>query len=78
MTVEELKKRLEADNIPRDMYSLLIGGFPNESFCLVKNEANWEVYYSERGNKRGAKHFEKEAEACEYLYKKLSRYSEKV
>ena len=29
MTVEELKKRLDAIGVPDDLYSLLIGGFPN-------------------------------------------------
>lgn len=75
MTINELKELLEKKNVPQHIYSLMIGGFPNEAFCLVKNENNWEVYYSERGKKRGAKQFSNETEACEYLEKKLNKYA---
>lgn len=75
MTVEELKKRLDAIGVPEDLYSLLIGGFPNEAWCLIKNEDGWEVYYSERGNKRGARQFKSESDACDYLDKKVRKYT---
>lgn len=75
MNVTELKVRLDAKKIPNNMYSLLVGGYPNEAFCLVQNEYGWEVYYSERGKKRGAKQFSTESAACEYLEKKLDKYS---
>lgn len=57
------------------MYSLLIGGFPNEAFCLIEIEDGREVYYSERGKKNGIKQYASESEACEYMYKKLIKYS---
>ena len=57
------------------MYSLLIGGFPNEAYCLIKKENGWEVYYSECGAKRGIKQFASESAACEYMYEKLSKYA---
>ena len=63
-------------NIPSDMYSLLKGGFPRESYCLVKNLTNWEVYYSKRGTKQGVRIFETEDEACEYLLKKLEQFAQ--
>ena len=75
MTVEELKKQLDAIGVPDDLYSLLIGGFPNEAWCLIKNEDDWEVYYSERGNKRGARQFASESDACEYLDKRVRKYA---
>ncbi len=75
MTVEELKKRLDAIGVPDDLYSILIGGFPNEAWCLIKNEDGWEVYYSERGNKRGARQFESEADACEYMEERVRKYA---
>lgn len=55
MTVNELEKILIQKDVPQNMYSILVGGFPNEAFCLVKSDSAWEVYYSERGQKRGAK-----------------------
>lgn len=75
MTVEELKKQLDAIGVPDDLYSLLIGGFPNEAYCLIKNEDGWEVYYSERGQKSDAQQFENESEACEYLFEELKIYA---
>ena len=75
MTVEELKKRLDAIGVLDDLYSILIGGFPNEAWCLIKNEDGWEVYYSERGNKRGARQFESEADACEYMEERVRKYA---
>ncbi len=75
MTVEELKRRLNEMNIPEDMYSLMIDGYPNESFCLIKTDNGWEVYYSERGQKSSAREFSSESEACEYLEHKLKKYA---
>lgn len=52
MTVNELEKILIQKDVPQNMYSILVGGFPNEAFCLVKSDSAWEVYYSERGQKK--------------------------
>ena len=75
MTIRELRNKLEEEGVPENMYSLLIGGFPNEAFCLIEIEDGWEVYYSERGKKRGAKQYASASEACEYMYKKLRKYA---
>lgn len=68
MTVSELEKELEMMEIPNELYSIMVGGLPNEKLCLVK-EDTWQVYYSERGNKSGLKVFETESEACEFFAK---------
>ncbi len=75
MTTQELKNKLKEEGVPENMYSWLIGGFPNEAYCLIKKENGWEVYYSERGKKRGTKQFDRESEACEYMYQKLNKYA---
>ena len=75
MTVEELKKQLDAIGVPDDLYSLLIGGFQNEAYCLIKNEDGWEVYYSERGEKSDIQQFASESEACEYMLEELKPYA---
>ena len=75
MTILELKNQLENESIPQYMYSLLSGGFPNEAYCLTERNGMWEVYYSERGNKRGQKQFSTENDACEYFYKKVKKYA---
>ena len=73
MTVIELEKSLKEICVPEDLYSIMIGGLPNEKLCIVKND-KWEVYYSERGKKTGMKLFETEADACEYFLKKVKKY----
>jgi hypothetical protein len=71
MNKKELEIRLIKEGIRADSYHLE-GGLPNESFTLNKNGNQWEVYYSERGNKTDLRVFESEEEACEYLYKELT------
>lgn len=74
MTVNELKNKLNEAGVPRDLYSIMVGGLPNERLCIV-NEEMWQVYYSERGKKVGQKFFKIEEEACEYFWEKMKRYS---
>lgn len=50
MTVNELKNKLDEIGVSQDLYSIMIGGLPNERLCIVKEEM-WQVYYSERGKK---------------------------
>ncbi len=76
MNINELKQKLHNEGVPSDLYSLLIGGYPNEAYCLVRNSIDdWEVYYSERGQKSGERHFQIESEACDYLYRKLHKHA---
>lgn len=75
MTIMELKRILLEWEVPENLYSIMVGGLPNERLCLVKNcDKKWEIYYSERGRKSGLKLFESEEEACEYFLRKMSRY----
>ena len=74
MTIVELEKELNKIGVPKELYSLMIGGFPNEKLCIVKEET-WQVYYSERGHKSGLKVFDTETEACEFFLRKMKRYS---
>ena len=48
MTVEQLEKELEMMEVPQELYSIMVGGLPNEKLCIAK-EDKWQVYYSERG-----------------------------
>lgn len=76
MTIIELESELEKLGVPSDLYSIMIGGLPNEKLCIVR-EDKWKVYYSERGSKNGLKIFETETEACEYFFSKMKRYATK-
>ena len=76
MNVLELKRMLDEINCPRDSYSILKGGFPNEQYCLTNENDEWEVYYSERGRKSEVKKFENESDACEYFFNKLKKHSQ--
>ena len=51
MLVNELKNKLDEIGVPQGLYSIMIGGLPNERLCIVKEEM-WQVYYSERGKKQ--------------------------
>ena len=57
MKINELTERLNEMGTVRNAYSIFWNG------------SEWEVYYSERGKKRGAKKFLDESEACEYFLK---------
>lgn len=70
MTINELEKKLNEIGVSQDLYSIMVGGLPNERLCIVKGDM-WQVYYSERGKRVGQKVFEKEEDACEYFYRKL-------
>lgn len=75
MKIKDLEQELIAINVPKDIYSILKGGLPNEQYCISKDGDNWEVYYSERGNKSGLIIFDNEDMACEYFYKKVTKYA---
>ena len=67
MNLKELKKKLDEQNVPTDMYSLN-GWNPNEMMCIERKDQKWQVYCSERGMKTGMKIFKREVDACQYLY----------
>ena len=50
MDVEKLRQELERLEIPENTYSILTGGFPSETLCLVY-EDKWKIYYSEHGQR---------------------------
>ncbi|MGN0693424.1 MAG: hypothetical protein ACI4LK_00730 [Lentihominibacter sp.] len=75
MTLEELKIKLQAFNVPTNLYSITTGGLPNERLCIINEGGMWQVYYGERGIKSGLKSFETENEACDYFWRKVSRYA---
>lgn len=70
MKYRELKQRLIDENISQYYYSF-DKEYPNEAFCIIKKDAIWQVYYSEKGNKTGLKEFFSEEEACDYFYDEL-------
>lgn len=72
MKVFELEEKLNKLGIPKDTYSILKGGLPNERLCIVKEEKRC-VYYSEKGRRSGLKKFQTETEACEYFFEKIKR-----
>lgn len=78
MTKTELENELKKSGVNPKYYSLY-EGLPNETYCLNNVEGEWEVCYSERGNKNGLKKFESESLAFEYFYNLLvPRYSNSI
>lgn len=57
MKVNELTERLNEMEVARNVYSINSVEYPNEAYSIFWNGSEWEVYYSERGKKRGIKKF---------------------
>jgi hypothetical protein len=74
MRRDELEAAIRKANIPPNAYSLN-GGHPNEAFVLSHEGRSWSVYYSERGLETDRKTFSTEAEACDELWRQLSKYA---
>lgn len=69
MKVNELAERLNEMGVARNVYSINRVEYPNETYSIFWNGSEWEVYYSERGKKRGINKFLGESEACEHFLK---------
>ncbi len=70
MNKNELTFKLAQAGVRSDVYCL-DGGLPSEAYCLNRTPEGWEVYYSERGVKTDLRLFDKEEDACSYLYRLL-------
>lgn len=70
MTTEELRTLLIEEGFRSDSYCLE-GGLPSEAYCLENRRSEWEVYYSERGDRSGERTFSSESEACANLLERL-------
>jgi len=72
MRLTELEFTMATLPVPKDAYSL-VGGLPNEAYCIERIDSSWRVYYSERGNRSSLRSFDSEEEACEYFYNWLKK-----
>lgn len=71
MNFEELKYKIEQNNIPDNWYSLDDGLKP-DACILYKNYAQWEYFYlDERGGRNDLRIFYKDDEAFDFLWSKL-------
>ena len=75
MRVSGLRERLNEMGVAGDIYAINSVEYPNEAYSIFWNGSEWEVYYSERGQKRGIKKFFDESEACEYFLKQIGMSS---
>lgn len=57
---------LVAEGVRRDAYDFS-GDFGSEAYVLRAAASGWEVFYSERGQKRALREFALEEAACEYF-----------
>lgn len=71
MRVTELREVLNKMGIDKMAYSINSVEYPNEAYCIFWNGSEWEVYYSERGQKSGLKKFTNEDEACNFFVDKF-------
>jgi hypothetical protein len=70
MTRADLEQLLSQERVRPDAYSLY-GEVPDECLCLLPEPGGWTVFYSERGERTGPRHFETEAEACDFIAMRL-------
>jgi hypothetical protein len=66
MNTEQLARKLRDLGVRSDAYELR-GGLPSEAYCLGQSGDQWEIYYSERGQKTARRFFSSEDEACRAL-----------
>lgn len=71
MKIKDLK-RIILDSYPLDLVEFE-NEYPNESYCIRRTIGQWEVYYSEKGQKTDLAKFDLESDACEYLLAKLRK-----
>ena len=74
MRRNELVDAIRQARIPADAYSL-DGGHPSEAFVLSHEGSSWSVYYSERGLETSKRSFATEEQACDELWRLLSKYA---
>jgi hypothetical protein len=67
MNVEALHRALRTEGILESAYCLE-GGLPCEEYVLAQETSGWAVYYGERGDKTGYRHFDGESDACDYFF----------
>lgn len=70
MTVDELRNRLEQEEISNDFYSLCSYDC-NDCVCLTQDGDAWSVYYFERGVKFDCVTHDNEDEACRDVLNRL-------
>lgn len=70
MNLEVLKTKLDTARISKHAYSFFGDGI-GECYVLTKEGPDWLVYYSERGERQGLKHFQSESEACDHFLAKV-------
>ena len=71
MNINNAKKILIKNDVPHNWY--VFGGLgAGDCVGIEKNQEDWEVYYSERGKKRGVKVFLSENEACLFFLKEIA------
>lgn len=76
MSRDELNAKLLANNVPERWYSI-DGGLKPDACILYKNYAVWEYFYmDEKGNRVDFEIFHVEAQAYDFLWKKIERQLE--
>jgi len=72
MTLQEFKASLAQEDV-RSNVVYFGDGLPTQSdqWAITNDRGIWQVYYFERGEKRGERLFADEVAACDYLWDKI-------
>ncbi|WP_018682385.1 hypothetical protein [Actinokineospora enzanensis] len=70
MNSESIVGLLAAIGVPADVVS--IGAEADNTWCLVDDAGDWEVFWREQGNRYDWARFDNEQVACHYLFGRLT------
>jgi hypothetical protein len=65
----KLIRALQSAGVRSSAYS--VSGARDLALCLESVDGQWEVFYSEKGQRNGSKFFSSESDACTYMYQEL-------
>ena len=69
LTISSMKEKLISMNVPASHYR--IGGYQEESLCLVEEDGMFCVFEGERGGRHNVQWFSQENDACNYFLKTI-------
>ena len=72
MDTHELSQRLFDEGCNASLYAIGSRGAASDAFCLTHNGAQWQVYYTERGQDSPPIYSSRsESEACEFFFQHI-------
>lgn len=71
MNINELKQKLNYNDVPREYYFICEKGNNDQKCCLEQKNGKWYVYYIEKGVVFDEAIFITEHDACNEMFRRL-------